>query len=221
MKNGLLIFILLAFLAACQQPTVYIFSENLQDEQRQQLDAVLKAQSLPYEYVELEVPREFGAATLMLANDKIFRTQTQQLAAIMQTLGYQPEISYTTRANHFYGDGNIGFYLKNVDADKTFTMPKALRTSECEKDEHNDLAVSFTPQHAQFTLASGAKVVLEWEYLYGYLVIYYSNYSQTYTHAKPLVATPFGLKPSDRYSITAHVNKPSWLNCSLQVVYMD
>ncbi|GAA77531.1 hypothetical protein P20495_0011 [Pseudoalteromonas sp. BSi20495] len=42
-------------LAACQQPTVYVFSENLQDEQRNQLDAALKAQSLPYEYVELQI----------------------------------------------------------------------------------------------------------------------------------------------------------------------
>ncbi|KAF7769112.1 hypothetical protein PUND_a0186 [Pseudoalteromonas undina] len=62
---------------------------------------------------------------------------------------------------------------------------------------------------------------MKWEYLYGYLVIYYSNYSQTYTHSQPLVETPFGDKPSDTYTITAHVNKPGWLNCSMQVVYMD
>ena len=221
MKNGLLTFIFLVFLAACQQPTVYIFSENLQDEQREQLDVALKAQSLAYEYVDLEVPREFGAATLLLSDDKILRAQTQQLAVIMQELGYQPEVSYTTRANHFYGDGNIGFYLKSVEQDNVFSMPKRVRTSQCEQDEFNDLAVTFTDQHAEFTLPSGVKVTLKWEYLYGYLVIYYRNYSQTYNHTQPLVNTPFGAKPSDTYTITAHVNKPSWLDCSLQVVYMD
>ena len=100
-------------------------------------------------------------------------------------------------------------------------MPSRLRTTQCEKDEFNDLVVTFTDQHAEFTLISGAKVTLKWEYLYGYLVIYYSNYSQTYTHSQPLVETPFGDKPSDTYTITAHVNQPSWLNCSMQVVYMD
>lgn len=221
MKNGLLTFIFLVFLAACQHPTVYVFTESLQDEQRKQLDAALKAQSLAYEYVDIEVPREFGSATLLLINGDVFREEVAQLAAIMQGLGYQPEVSYTSRANHFYRDGNIGFYLKSSGSDNVFTMSKRLRTSQCEQDEFNDLAVTFTDHYAEFTLPSGAKVTLKWEYLYGYLVIYYRNYSQTYNHTQPLVNTPFGTKPSDTYTITAHVNKPSWLNCSLQVVYMD
>lgn len=208
-------------LSACQQRTVYIFSKGIPDLQRQQLEAALEVQPLPYKYVEHEIPREFGAATLLLSSDKILRQETEQLAAIMQELGYQPEISYTTRANHFYADGNIGFYLKNTDADDAFTMPSLLRTTQCEKDGFNDLAVTFTDQHAEFSLVSRAKVVLKWEYLYGYLVIYYSNYSQTYRHSQPLVETPFGIKPSDTYTMTAHVNKPSWLNCSMQVIYMD
>ena len=33
MKNGILMCVLALLLAACQQPTVYVFSENLQDEQ--------------------------------------------------------------------------------------------------------------------------------------------------------------------------------------------
>lgn len=221
MKNGILACALMLLLSACQQPTVYIFSKGLSDLQRQQLEVALKTQSLPYEYVEHDIPREFGVATLLLSNDRILRQETEQLATIMQGLGYQPEISYTTRANHFYGDGNIGFYLKNTDADDAFAMPSRLRTTQCEKDEFNDQVVTFTDQHAEFTLISGAKVTLKWEYLYGYLVIYYSNYSQTYTHSQPLVETPFGDKPSDTYTITAHVNKPGWLNCSMQVVYMD
>ena len=113
-------------LTACQQPTVYVFSENLQDEQRKQLDAALKAQNLPYEYVALEIPPTFGEATLLLSSDKIYPKETEQLAIIMQELGYQPEINYTTRSNHFYGDGNIGFYLKNAVAGSTFVMPKKL-----------------------------------------------------------------------------------------------
>ena len=48
MKKGFLICVLACMLAACQQPTVYVFSENLQDEQRNLLDAALKAQTLPY-----------------------------------------------------------------------------------------------------------------------------------------------------------------------------
>ncbi|MFP3830568.1 hypothetical protein, partial [Pseudomonas sp. SIMBA_021] len=92
-------------------PTVYVFSENLQDEQRNQLDAALKAQTLPYEYVTLEIPSDFGEATLLLSSDKIYSKETEQLASIMQALGYEPHVSYTSRSNHFYGDGNIGFYL--------------------------------------------------------------------------------------------------------------
>lgn len=209
------------FLAACQQPTIYIFTENLLDEQRQQLNVALKAQSLPYQFVALDVPKEFGSATLLLADDEVYREETEQLATIMQDLGYQPEISYTTRANHFYKDGNIGFYLKNTNADAVFKMPRRLRTSHCVNDTFNDLAVVFSDKYAEFTLPSGAIVTLEWEYLYGYVVIYYKSYSQTFSHSQPLVQTPFGMKPSDTYTITAHVIKPNWLNCSLQVVYMD
>ncbi|MEM5513435.1 hypothetical protein WNY79_11135 [Pseudoalteromonas sp. AS84] len=221
MKNGILICVLALLLAACQQPTVYVFSENLQDEQSNQLDAALKAQSLSYEYVELAIPPDFGEATLLLSSDKIYSKETEQLAAIMQGLGYEPQVNYTTRSNHFYGDGNIGFYLKNVVAGTTFVMPKRLRTTQCSEDKYNDLLVTFTDKYADFTLPSGAVVRLGWEFLYGYVVIYYKNYSQTYSHSQPLVNTPFGAKPSDTYTFTAHVNKPSWLDCSLQIVYMD
>ena len=221
MKNGFLISMWVLLLTACQQPTVYVFSENLQDEQRKQLDAALKAQNLPYEYVALEIPSTFGEATLLLSSDKIYPKETEQLAIIMQELGYQPEINYTTRSNHFYGDGNIGFYLKNAVAGSTFVMPKKLRTTQCSEDKYNDLLVTFTDKYADFTLPSGAVVRLGWEFLYGYVVIYYKTYSQTYSHSQPLVATPFGAKPSDTYTFTAHVNNPSWLDCSLQIVYMD
>ncbi len=106
-------------------------------------------------------------------------------------------------------------------AGTTFVMPKRLRTTQCSEDKYNDLLVTFTDKYADFTLPSGAVVRLGWEFLYGYVVIYYKNYSQTYSHSQPLVNTPFGAKPSDTYTFTAHANKPSWLDCSLQIVYMD
>ena len=221
MKSGILICVLALLLAACQQPTVYVFSENLQDEQRNQLDAALKVQSLPYEYVELAIPPDFGEATLLLSSDKIYPKETEQLAAIMQELGYKPQVNYTTRSNHFYGDGNIGFYLKNIAAGTTFVMPKKLRTTQCSEEKYNDLLVTFTDKYADFSLPSGAVIRLGWEFLYGYVVIYYKTYSQTYSHSQPLINTPFSDKPSDTYTFTAHVNKPSWLDCSLQIVYMD
>ncbi|MDC9497318.1 MULTISPECIES: hypothetical protein [unclassified Pseudoalteromonas] len=221
MKNGILICMWALLLTACQQPTVYVFSENLQDEQRKQLDAALKAQNLPYEYVALEIPSTFGEATLLLSSDKIYPKETEQLATIMQGLGYEPQVNYTTRSNHFYGDGNIGFYLKSTDGEDAFTMPSRLRTTHCSEDKYNDLLVTFTDKYADFTLPSGAVVRLGWEFLYGYVVIYYKTYSQTYSHSQPLVATPFGAKPSDTYTFTAHVNNPSWLDCSLQIVYMN
>lgn len=169
MKSGILICVLALLLAACQQPTVYVFSENLQDEQRNQLDAALKAQSLPYEYVELAIPPDFGEATLLLSSDKIYPKETEQLAAIMQELGYKPQVNYTTRSNHFYGDGNIGFYLKNIMAGTTFVMPKKLRTTQCSEEKYNDLLVTFTDKYADFSLPSGAVVRLGWEFLYGYV----------------------------------------------------
>jgi len=221
MKNGILICMWALLLTACQQPTVYVFSENLQEEQRKQLDAALSAQPLPYEYVELAIPSDFGEATLLLSSDKIYQKETEQLATIMQGLGYEPQVNYTTRSNHFYGDGNIGFYLKNADSNSQFDMPKQLRTTQCSDDKYNDLVVKFVNEHVDFRLPSGAVVRLKWEYLYGYVVIYYKSYSQTYSHSQLLVNTPFGAKPSDTYTFTAHVNNPGWLDCSLQVVYMD
>lgn len=221
MKNGILICVLVFLLAACQRPTVYVFIENLQGEQRNQLDAALNAQTLPYEYVELAIPSDFGEATLLLSSDKIYPKETEQLAAIMQELGYAPQVNYTSRSNHFYGDGNIGFYLKNADANRNFVMPKQLRTTHCSEDKYNDLAVKFANEAVEFTLPSGAIVRLNWEYLYGYVVVYYKDYSQTYSHSQPLVNTPFGAKPSDTYTYTASVNTPGWLDCSLQIVYMD
>lgn len=221
MKNRILICVLVLLLTACQQPTVYVFSENLQEQQRKQLDAALKAQRLPYEYVELAIPSGFGEAILLLSSDKIYQKETEQLATIMRELGYQPEISYTTRANHFYGDGNIGFYLKNTDNNSHFVMPMQLRTTHCSDNKYNDLAVKFVNEYVELALPSGAVVRLQWEYLYGYVVIYHNTYSQTYSHSQPLVNTPFGAKPSDTYTFTAHVNNPGWLDCSMQTVYMD
>ena len=219
--NRMYIWCVLLLLVGCQQPTVYVYTENLDAQQQAQLDLALSAQRLPYKYTQLSVPREFGDATLMLSEDKILTEQTEILAGIMQRLGYQPEIKYTTAANHFYNHGNIGFYLRAKNTTTSFTMPTRVLTTGCVEDKYNDLAVTFNDKQAHFTLASGRKVSLDWDYLYGYLVIYYKNYSQTYSHLTPKVSTPFGLKPSDTYRYTARVNKPSWLNCSLQVVYMD
>jgi len=139
----------------------------------------------------------------------------------MQELGYAPQVNYTSRSNHFYGDGNIGFYLKNADANRNFVMPNQLRTTHCSEDKYNGLAIKFANEAVEFTLPSGAIVRLSWEYLYGYVVVYYKDYSQTYSHSQPLVNTPFGAKPSDTYTFIASVNTPGWLDCSLQIVYMD
>tara|TARA_B100002049_G_scaffold235781_1_gene220931 strand:+ start:2155 stop:2808 length:654 start_codon:yes stop_codon:yes gene_type:complete len=215
------IWCVLLLLVGCQQPTVYVYTENLDAQQQAQLDLALSAQRLPYKYTQLSVPREFGDATLMLSEDKILTEQTEILAGIMQRLGYQPEIKYTTAANHFYNHGNIGFYLRAKNTTTSFTMPTRVLTTGCVEDKYNDLAVTFNNKQAHFTLTSGRKVSLDWDYLYGYLVIYYKNYSQSYSHLTPAVSTPFGMKPSDTYRYTARVNEPSWLNCSLQIVYMD
>nr|WP_193988146.1 hypothetical protein [Lelliottia steviae] len=219
--NRMYIWCVLLLLVGCQQPTVYVYTENLDAQQQAQLDLALSAQRLPYKYTQLSVPREFGDATLMLSEDKILTEQTEILAGIMQRLGYQPEIKYTTAANHFYNHGNIGFYLRAKNTTTSFTMPTRVLTTGCVEDKYNDLAVTFNNKQAHFTLTSGRKVSLDWDYLYGYLVIYYKNYSQSYSHLTPAVSTPFGMKPSDTYRYTARVNEPSWLNCSLQIVYMD
>nr|WP_247655304.1 hypothetical protein [Pseudoalteromonas sp. MMG007] len=100
-------------------------------------------------------------------------------------------------------------------------MPPRLRTTHCSDDRYNDLLVKFANEDVEFTLPSDAVVRLSWEYLYGYVVIYYKTYSQTYSDSQPLVNTPFGAKPSDTYTYTAHVNNPSWFGCSLPTVYMD
>ena len=71
-------------LAGCQQATVYVYTENLEQSQLQSLEQALNKQSLPYEYTQLPVPREFADATLMLSSDKILTHETEQLAEIMQ-----------------------------------------------------------------------------------------------------------------------------------------
>lgn len=219
--KGILLGFSLLLLIGCQQPTVYVFTDNLTQPQQQALAQALQQQSLPVEYPQVSVPKEFDNATILVSEDKILKTEVEQLASIMQGLGYQPAINYTSTANHFYSNGNIGFYLRSLDERAAFTMPERLATIQCDNSKFNGLVVTFTKRTATFTLSSGAQVTLPWEYLYGYLVIYYKDYSQTYTHSQPLVETPFGSKPSDTYTLSARVNKPGWLNCSLQVVYMD
>ncbi|TMP64152.1 hypothetical protein CWB76_19790, partial [Pseudoalteromonas sp. S1609] len=90
------------------------------DSPRQQLEAARKTQSLPFEDVAHDIPADFGVATVQLSNDRIIRQVTEHFATIYQGLGYQTEISYTTPPNHYYRDGNLGFYLKNTNADDAF-----------------------------------------------------------------------------------------------------
>ena len=220
MKNGILICMLL-LLTACQQPTVYVYTQELTDIQTQQLTIRLQQQSLPYQFIQLPIPKEFAAATLLTSEDKLLTAETEQLADIMQAMGYQPQINYVSAANHHYNGGNIGFYLRGEQIEQDFEMPKQLRTTGCTEDRYNDLKVIFVGNVVEFNLPNGARTQLVWQRYENYLVINYRDTSQSYTHSRPLVATPFGDKPSDTYRYTAQVESPQWLNCSLQVVYMD
>ncbi|MBB1303213.1 hypothetical protein H5162_12520 [Pseudoalteromonas sp. SR41-8] len=220
MKYGILIGMLL-FLTACQHPTVYVYTEGLTVLQKQQLTEQLQQQTLPFQFTELPVPKEFSAATLLTSEDKILTPETEQLANIMQAMGYQPQLNYVSVANHHYSDGNIGFYLRGEQIEQGFDVPQQLRTTGCVEDRYNNLKVRFFDNLVEFTLLNGARAQLVWQRYENYLVINYRNISQSYTHSTPLVATPFGEKPSDTFRYTAHVESPQWLNCSLQVVYMD
>ncbi|MBB1409977.1 hypothetical protein [Pseudoalteromonas sp. SG44-17] len=220
MKYGILIGMLL-FLTACQHPTVYVYTEGLTVLQKQQLTEQLQQQTLPFQFTELPVPKEFSAATLLTSEDKILTSETEQLANIMQAMGYQPQLNYVSVANHHYSDGNIGFYLRGEQIEQGFDVPQQLRTTGCVEDRYNNLKVRFFDNLVEFTLLNGARAQLVWQRYENYLVINYRNISQSYTHSTPLVATPFGEKPSDTFRYTAHVESPQWLNCSLQVVYMD
>jgi len=42
-----------SILAGCQQPIVYVFTENFDEQQLQTLEQALNKQSLPYEYTQL------------------------------------------------------------------------------------------------------------------------------------------------------------------------
>ncbi|AQP99963.1 hypothetical protein B0W48_09300 [Pseudoalteromonas aliena] len=221
MKNGILVGLLLVLLTACQQPTVYVYTEALTVKQKQQLTEKLKNQTLPFKFNDLPIPKEFLAATLALSKDKLRIAEIEQLANIMQAVGYQPQINYVSVANHHYSNGNIGFYLRGEQTERHFKMPKLMRTTACSKDKYNDLQAIFSPKGLDFTLPNGTGTPLTWEYSEGYLVIYYQSTSQSYTHTTPLVSTPFGEKPSDTFAYNAQLEKPEWLNCSLQIVYMD
>lgn len=221
MKNGLFICWLVLFLAACQQPTVYVYTENLTQLQSEQLNAHLQDQSLPFEFTQLPIPKEFSAATLLTSQDKLLRDEAQSLADIMQMMGYQPELNYVSAANHHYTKGNIGFYLRGEHLAQGFKIPQRMRTTDCHQDKYNGLQVTFNEHTVRFALLNTVSADLSWQRFNEYLVINYRNSSQSYSHSTPLVATPFGEKPSDTFRYNAHVNEPSWLNCSLQIVYMD
>ncbi|NNG44008.1 hypothetical protein HJP15_13955 [Pseudoalteromonas sp. NEC-BIFX-2020_002] len=220
MKNGILIAMLL-LLTACQQPTVYVYTQGLTAIQKQQLTKQLQLQTLPYQFTQLPIPKEFTAATLLTSQDKLLTHETQSLADIMQLMGYQPQLNYVSVANHHYSDGNIGFYLRGEHIEPGFNMPKLMRTTNCSEDRYNDLQVTFHENVVAFTLLNGTRAQLEWGRYEDYVIINYRGTSQSYTHSTPLVATPFGEKPSDTFRYTAHVGSPQWLNCSLQIVYMD
>ncbi|MFU2510875.1 hypothetical protein [Pseudoalteromonas sp. ASV78] len=220
MRNGILICMLL-LLTACQQPTIYVYTESLTKFQTEQLSVRLQQQSLPYQFTQLPVPKEFTAATLLTSEDKLLTAETEQLADIMQAMGYQPQINYVSLANHHYSDGNIGFYLRGEHIEQGFDVPQQLRTTGCVEERYNNLKVRFFDNLVEVTLLNGARAQLVWQRYENYLVINYRDTSQSYTHSSPLVATPFGEKPSDTFRYNAHIEGPQWLNCSLQVVYMD
>lgn len=71
--NGFFICWLALVLAACQQPTVYVYTENLTQLQSKQLNAHLQAQSLPFKFTQLPIPKEFSAATLLTSQDRLLR----------------------------------------------------------------------------------------------------------------------------------------------------
>ena len=79
-------------------------------------------------------------------------------------------------------------------------MPNIMLTTGCSNDKYNNMRVSFNEKKAQFTLPSGVKTFLNWELFKQYLVIYYQNTSQSYTHITPNISTPFGQKPSDTFT---------------------
>ncbi|MGO2129629.1 MAG: hypothetical protein ACTH4U_12870 [Pseudoalteromonas prydzensis] len=220
MRNGILICMLL-LLTACQQPTIYVYTESLTKFQTEQLSVRLQQQSLPYQFTQLPVPKEFTAATLLTSEDKLLTAETEQLADIMQAMGYQPQLNYVSVANHHYSDGNIGFYLRGEQIEQGFDVPQQLRTTGCVEERYNNLKVKFVDNLVEVTLLNGARAQLVWQRYENYLVINYRDTSQSYTHSSPLVATPFGEKPSDTFRYNAHIEGPQWLNCSLQVVYMD
>ena len=221
MKNTLLIFFCVWGVVACQQPTIYVYTQALTDIQTQQLTIRLQQQPLAYQFIQLPIPKEFAAATILTSEDELLPAETEQLADIMQAMGYQPQINYVSVANHHYNDGNIGFYLRGEQIEQGFEIPKQLRTTGCTEDRYNDLKVIFVDNVVEFNLPNGARTQLVWQRYENYLVINYRDTSQSYTHSRPLVATPFGEKPSDTFRYSAQVEQPQWLNCSLQVVYMD
>ncbi len=113
--NRMYIWCVLLLLVGCQQPTVYVYTENLDAQQQAQLDLALSAQRLPYKYTQLSVPREFGDATLMLSEDKILTEQTEILAGIMQRLGYQPENQIHHRRKSLLQSWQYWLLLKSTE----------------------------------------------------------------------------------------------------------
>ncbi|WP_211183626.1 hypothetical protein [Pseudoalteromonas arctica] len=168
MKNGILIGMLL-FLTACQHPTVYVYTKGLTALQKQKLAEQLQQQTLPFQFTELPVPKEFSAATLLTSEDKILTSETEQLANIMQAMGYQPQLNYVSVANHYYSDGNIGFYLRGEQIEQGFEMPKQMHTTACTEDRYNGLKVRFVDNLVEFTLLNGARAQLVWQYVRSFL----------------------------------------------------
>ncbi|PKG64379.1 MULTISPECIES: hypothetical protein [Pseudoalteromonas] len=223
MKN-ILLACLVILLSACQQPTVYVYTQALSTNQKQQLETKLAAQTLPYQYQNIVVPKAYKNATLVVSYKDFNSGQLEQLTLIMQSMGFEPDIIYSKAENHHYTNGNIGFYLRSASQSTELSMPSMpsiMLTTGCLNDKYNNMRVSFDEKKTQFTLPTGVKVMLDWELFEPYLVIHYQNTSQSYTHTTPKISTPFGQKPSDTFIYNAYLNKPDWLNCSLQIVYMD
>ncbi|MGO2476837.1 MAG: hypothetical protein ACTH7Q_00455 [Pseudoalteromonas sp.] len=176
--------------------------QNLTQLQSKQLNAYLKAQSLPFEFIQLPIPKEFSAATLLTSQDKLLRNEAQSRADIMQMMGYQPELNHASVANHHYTKGNIGFYLRGEHLAKGFKIPQRMRTTDCYQDKYNGLQVTFNEHTVRFTLLNGGSADLSWQRFNEYLVINYRDSPQSYSHSTPLVATPFGKNPQTHFAIT-------------------
>jgi len=216
----------LIMLLGCQQPTMHIYHDGLNDIQRFQLKEQLDAQQIKYAFTELTTPEKYDAPHLVYFPGDVEQTYIENIEQIVRGLGYD---SFNTKlfsqTGHYYTRGNLGLYFPSARSERV--LPELLFANDCDQ---YDFQIHIKTNGKWSALNSKEDLTthrLNWEFNTPFLTLkrYFSDGSyqqQVYQAESHQVLTLQGYKPAVTYKVMGHREYAlSIFNCDLQAIFAD